>query len=165
MGRSEGYKIAIVASRFNHEITSAMVEAARARLCELGIHEIDLFWVPGAFEIPKMVQRLERSERYDGILPLGCVIQGETAHFEHICRTVSDALMRLTLEGETPIVFGVLTTYTEEQARARIAKAAEAAESLVELMRSVESLHTTVSPTRRTSRSRTGRTSTTSSGS
>ncbi|MCS6902825.1 MAG: 6,7-dimethyl-8-ribityllumazine synthase [Candidatus Bipolaricaulota bacterium] len=137
--RSEAYKIAIVASRFNHQITSAMVESARARLRELGIAHIELFWVPGAFEIPKMVQRLDRSGRCDGILPLGCVIQGETAHFEHICRTVSDALMRLTLECETPMVFGVLTTYTEEQARARVAKAAEAAESLVELMRLRES--------------------------
>lgn len=154
-------KIAIVASRFNHEITSAMVESARARLRQLGIDHIDLFWVPGAFEIPKAVQRLDRLRRYDGILPLGCIIQGETAHFEHICRTVSDALMRLTLECKTPLVFGVLTTYTEEQARARIAKGAEVAESLVELIR----LHTTVSPTRRVSRSRTGRTSTTSSGS
>lgn len=133
--QDRGYKVAIVVSRFNREITEAMVESAQARLRGLGITESDLFWVPGAFEIPKTVQRVDRSRRYDGILPLGCIIQGETAHFEHICRTVSDALMRLTLECETPIVFGVLTTDTEEQARARITKGAEVAESLVELIR------------------------------
>ncbi len=129
-------KIAVVVSRFNLEITQAMLQAAQGRLRELGIAEsdLDIFWVPGAFELPATVKLLAASRRYEGVLPLGCIIQGETAHFEHIARTVSDGLMKLSLECATPIVFGVLTTYTEEQARARIAKGAEVAESLVQLI-------------------------------
>lgn len=131
-----GLKIAVVVSRFNLEITQAMLQAAQGRLRELGIaaSDLDVFWVPGAFEIPATVKLLVESRRYHGILPLGCIIQGETAHFEQIARTVSDGLMKLSLECATPMVFGVLTTYTEAQARARIAKGAEVAESLVQLI-------------------------------
>lgn len=137
-GSREGarLKIAIVVSRFNHEITQKLLSNARARLTQLGVSEadIEIIWVPGAFEIPQVVKLLANSQRYDGILPLGCVIRGETAHFEHIARTVFDGLMRLTIECATPIVFGVLTVYTEEQAWARIEKGTEVAESLVELI-------------------------------
>lgn len=131
-----GFKIAVIVSRFNLEITQAMLQAAQGRLRALGIaaSDLDVFWVPGAFEIPATVKLLAESRRYDGVLPLGCIIQGETAHFEQIARTVSDGLMKLSLECATPMVFGVLTTYTEEQARARIEKGAEAAESLVQLI-------------------------------
>lgn len=133
-GSLEKLKIAIVVSRFNQEITQELLNKAQARLRELGVTDIDTVWVPGAFEIPAIVKLLATSRRYDGILPLGCVIKGETTHFEHIARAVSDNLARLTLECETPIVFGVLTTYTEEQAWARVQKGADAAESLVELI-------------------------------
>lgn len=129
-----GFKIAIVVSRFNREITEEMLQLAQARLQELGVTDIDIIWVPGAFEIPGTVKLVATSRRYDGVLPLGCVIKGETAHFDHIARTVSDGLMRLTLECTTPIVFSVLTPYTEEQAWARVHKGAEAAQSLIELI-------------------------------
>lgn len=111
-----------------------MLHLAQVRLRELGVTDIDIIWVPGAFEIPATVKLVATARRYDGVLPLGCVIRGETAHFDHIARTVSDGLMRLTLECDTPIVFGVLTPYTEEQARARVHKGAEAAQSLIELI-------------------------------
>jgi len=129
-----GFKIAIVVSQFNREITEEMLHLAQVRLGELGAIDPDIIWVPGAFEIPATVKLLAASRRYDGILPLGCVIKGETAHFEHIARAVTDGLMRVTLECDTPIVFSVLTTYTEEQAQARVHKGAEAAESLIELI-------------------------------
>jgi 6,7-dimethyl-8-ribityllumazine synthase len=129
-----GLKIAIVVSQFNKEITKEMLKSAQALLGELGVTEIDTIWVPGAFEIPATAKLLAATQRYDGILPLGCVIKGETAHFDHIARVVSDGLMRVTLECDTPIVFGVLTPYTEEQARARVHKGAEAAQSLIELI-------------------------------
>ncbi len=127
-------KIAIVVSQFNREITQEMLKAAQEQLRQSGVSDVTVIWVPGAFELPAMVKRLAQSGRYDGILPLGCVIKGETAHFEHIARAVTDGLMRVTLECDTPIVFGVLTTYTEEQAWARISKGAEAAKSLIELI-------------------------------
>ncbi|MCS7197163.1 MAG: 6,7-dimethyl-8-ribityllumazine synthase [Candidatus Bipolaricaulota bacterium] len=127
-------KIAIVVSQFNKEITQELLKAAQEELQRAGVAEIDVFWVPGAFELPATVKRLAQVGRYDGILPLGCVIKGETAHFEHIARAVADGLMRVTLECDTPIVFGVLTPYTEEQAWARIYKGAEVAKSLIELI-------------------------------
>ncbi len=133
-GDGTGLVIAIVVSQFNREITEEMLHLAQVRLRELGVTDIDIIWVPGAFETPATVRRLAQTGRYDGILPLGCVIKGETAHFDHIARAVSDGLMRLTLECETPIVFGVLTSYTEEQAWARVHKGAEAAQSLIELI-------------------------------
>lgn len=129
-------KIAVVVSHFNKEITQEMLKAAQEELRQSGVLESDMtvIWVPGAFEIPAIVKRLAQSGRYDGILPLGCVIKGETAHFEHIARAVTDGLMRVTLECDTPIVFGVLTPYTEEQAWARVYKGAEVAKSLIELI-------------------------------
>lgn len=127
-------RIAIVVSEFNREITQELLKAAQEELQRSGVSEIEIFWVPGAFELPAAVKRLAQSGRYDGILPLGCVLKGETAHFEHIARAVTDGLMRVTLECDTPIVFGVLTPYTEEQAWARIYKGAEVAKSLIELI-------------------------------
>lgn len=129
-------KIAVVVSHFNKEITQEMLKAAQEELRQSGVLDSDMtvIWVPGAFEIPAIVKRLAQSGRYDGILPLGCVIKGETAHFEHIARAVTDGLMRVTLECDTPIVFGVLTPYTEEQAWARVYKGAEVAKSLIELI-------------------------------
>lgn len=127
-------KVAVVVSRFNQEITQEMLKTAQEQLRELGVLDSEVIWVPGAFELPATVKRLAQSGRYDGVLPLGCVIKGETAHFEQIARAVTDGLMRVTLECDTPIVFGVLTPYTEEQAWARIYKGAEAAKSLIELI-------------------------------
>jgi 6,7-dimethyl-8-ribityllumazine synthase len=129
---SRTLRIAAIVSQFNRAITQEMLKAAQEQL--RGVAETEVFWVPGAFEIPATVKLLAQSGRYDGILPLGCVIKGETAHFEHIARAVTDGLMRVTLECDTPIVFGVLTPYTEEQAWARIYKGAEAARSLIELI-------------------------------
>jgi 6,7-dimethyl-8-ribityllumazine synthase len=125
-------KIAVVVSAFHKEITQEMLKAAQEQLRDVA--ETEVFWVPGAFEIPATVKRLALSGRYDGILPLGCVLRGETAHFEHIARAVTDGLMRVSLECDTPIVFGVLTPYTEEQAWARVYKGAEVAKSLLELI-------------------------------
>ena len=133
-------KIAIVVSRFNTTITKNLLAGAERRLvqCGVNIKDLDIYWVPGSFEIPRVAKALAESEKYDGILPLGCVIRGDTPHFEHISREVSRGLMQLALEYETPIVFGVLTTDNTEQASARAGlkanKGADAAESLVELI-------------------------------
>lgn len=137
---AKGFKIAIVVSRFNTAITKNLLAGAERRLiqCGVAVKDLDIFWVPGSFEIPRVVKALAATKKYDGILPLGCVIRGETPHFEYISRAVSHGLMQLSLEYETPIVFGILTTDTVEQASARAGlksnKGAEAAESLVELI-------------------------------
>lgn len=142
----DGLKIAVAVSRFNSSITQRLLQGALTSLTKLGVDErdIDVIWVPGAFELPQAVRRLADRERYDGILPLGCVIRGETHHFEYICQSVTSGLTQLALQARTPIVFGVLTTDTVEQAAARagakVNKGAEAAKSLIELIHTLNSL-------------------------
>ncbi len=135
-----GLKIAIAVSRFNESITQRLLASARDALIAHGVSEknIDVAWVPGAFELPRAVQALLEREEYDGILPLGCVIRGETPHFEYICQSVTSGITMLSLDADAPVVFGILTTETEEQAMARAGdlgnKGKEAAEALLELI-------------------------------
>lgn len=114
-------RFAIVVSRFNETITSRLADGAVETLKanEIADEEIDLFWVPGAFEIPTVASRLVDSEKYDAVICLGAVIKGETSHDEHINRAVSLALAQLGLDTGLPVIFGVLTCNTLEQAIAR----------------------------------------------
>jgi 6,7-dimethyl-8-ribityllumazine synthase len=137
--RGEGLRIAIVVSRFNSAITERLLKGAVERLLQGGVkrEDIDVYWVPGSFELPQTVRRLIKSGKYDGLIPLGCLIRGETPHFEFLAQAVTAELARLSLEG-TPLVFGLLTVDTPEQGLARSGlkshKGAEAAESLLELI-------------------------------
>ena len=114
-------RIAIAVSRFNEDITGGLLAGARAHLTEQGapVTDQDVIEAPGAFELPLIAQTLARTGRYDGVICLGCVIKGDTAHFEFISLGASLGLMEASLATETPISFGVLTTYTDEQAEAR----------------------------------------------
>jgi 6,7-dimethyl-8-ribityllumazine synthase len=114
-------KLAIVVSQFNVEVTSGLLQGARAYLAEKNIvvDDMDVIKAPGAFETPLIAQALARTKRYDGVICLGCVIKGDTAHFEFISLGASIGLMTASLSTQTPIAFGILTTYTEEQAEAR----------------------------------------------
>lgn len=111
-------RIAIVVSRFNEEVTSGLLAGALAQLREDGIDVPDaaVFEAPGAFEIPLIAQTLARSGRFDGVVCLGCVIKGDTAHFEYISEAASMGLMTASLATGVPLTFGILTTYTDEQA-------------------------------------------------
>lgn len=115
------YRIGIVASRFNTPITDNLLKGAQQALSEKEIPEsnIDIYHVPGAYEIPLMLKKLCASGKYDGLISLGCVIKGETAHFEYICNSVSNLINSISCEFEIPIGFGVLTCYTAEQAYER----------------------------------------------
>lgn len=112
---------ALVVSRFNSEITDGLLRGALAYLNENNIRpaDSDIHYAPGAFEIPLIAQALARTGRYRGVICLGCVIKGETAHFEFISLGATYGLMRASLETGVPISFGILTSYTEEQALAR----------------------------------------------
>jgi 6,7-dimethyl-8-ribityllumazine synthase len=114
-------RIALAVSDFNPEVTAGLREAACAYLAEQGcaVATDDVFAAPGAFELPLMAQALARTGRYDGVVCLGCVIKGDTAHFEFISLAASLGLMNASLATETPIAFGVLTTYSDEQAEVR----------------------------------------------
>lgn len=111
-------KIAIVVSRFNDEVTGGLLNGALGALKENNIinKSISVISCPGAFEIPLTVKTLLKGKKYDAVICLGAVIKGETAHFEYISYAVTKGIMQLSIETLTPISFGVLTCYSEEQA-------------------------------------------------
>ena len=116
-----GFRFAIVVSRFNEGITGALREGAVAALREAGVADgdIDVLDVPGAFELPQAARCAAESGSYEAIICLGCVIRGETAHFEYISAAAAHGLMQASGETGVPMAFGVLTTDTWEQAEAR----------------------------------------------
>jgi 6,7-dimethyl-8-ribityllumazine synthase len=115
-------KIAMVVSRFNEPITQALYEGAYARLLEHGIAQdsIATVWVPGAVEIPLIVQQCAKQADTVAVIALGAVIRGETSHFDYVCQQVSYGCQKVALTHEIPVIFGVLTTETEEQAWQRL---------------------------------------------
>ena len=120
-GTAAGLRFAIVRSRFNEEVTKRLLEGVLDALRKGGARDeaIDVVFVPGAFEIPLVASRLARSRRYDAIICLGAVIRGETPHFKYISTEVSRGIARVAYDYGLPIIFGVLTTDTDEQADAR----------------------------------------------
>lgn len=137
----KGLKVAIVQARFNQEITDALVKGAVKALKESKIanQDIKIFQAPGSFEIPLLCQRLAKTKKYNGIIAIGAVIKGETAHFDYIARAAADGITRVALDYNIPIAFGVITTYNMKQARARARdnksnKGYEAGMALVEMI-------------------------------
>ncbi|MGI5058644.1 6,7-dimethyl-8-ribityllumazine synthase [Treponema pectinovorum] len=114
----EGIKIAIVASRFNEFIVSKLIEGARDGLLRHDVKEenISLCWVPGSFEIPLAAQRLAETKQYDAIICLGAVIRGATSHYDYVCAEVSKGIAQVSLRTGLPVMFGILTTDTIQQA-------------------------------------------------
>lgn len=117
----DGARFAIVASRFNAPVTSALLEGAAATLAEHGVPEdhVIVVKVPGAFEIPLTAKRLAASGRFEAIIALGAVVRGATPHFEYVAGECARGVARVAIEENVPVIFGVLTTDTDEQARAR----------------------------------------------
>ena len=113
-----GMKIGIVAARFNEFIVSKLISGAEDALLRHGVKadDIALSWVPGAFEIPTIAQKMAKSGKYDAILCLGAVIRGATSHYDYVCNEVSKGVAHIALETALPVLFGVLTTDTIEQA-------------------------------------------------
>lgn len=111
-------KIAIAVSRFNELITTKLYEGARHCLQAHGVlsESIDTAWVPGAFELPLVAQKLAETQRYDAVICLGAVIRGETPHFDYVCSQAASGISNVSLKTGIPIIFGVLTTNTLEQA-------------------------------------------------
>lgn len=130
-----GRAVAIVVSRFNGQITSGLLESALTELERVGIPStaITIMPVPGAFELPLAAMALAKSRRYACIVALGCVIRGETPHFEYVASESASGLQLAGLETGIPVAFGVLTVDTVEQAQARLEKGAEAVRSALEL--------------------------------
>ena len=114
----KGVKIGIVAGRFNEFITSKLVDGAVDVLKRNDVNEedIDIAWVPGAFEIPLITKKMAESKKYDAIITLGAVIKGSTPHFDYVCAEVSKGVAQISLQTGLPIMFGVLTTNNIEEA-------------------------------------------------
>lgn len=115
---AQGLKIGIVAGRFNEFIVSKLVGGALDGLKRHGVEEnnIEIAWVPGAFEIPLIAQKMATSDKYDAVICLGAVIKGSTPHFDYVCGEVSKGVASVSLESRKPVIFGVLTTDSIEQA-------------------------------------------------
>ena len=135
-----GCRFAIVVSRFNAEITEGLLAGARRALAEAHVTDdnVTVVRVPGSFEIPLAAGRLARSGWFDAVICVGCLIKGDTMHFEYIASATSHGIMDASASSGVPITFGVLTTLTEEQAYARAAdgpdnKGREAALAAVEM--------------------------------
>ena len=111
-------KVGIVAARFNEFIVSKLVAGARDGLLRHGVkdEDIDLAWVPGAFEIPLIASKMAKSGKYDAVICLGAVIRGATSHYDYVCSEVSKGIASVSLTSDIPVMFGVLTTDNIEQA-------------------------------------------------
>jgi len=140
-------KIAIVAGRFNEFITSKLIGGALDVLKRNDVSEenIDIAWVPGAFEIPLIAKKLANTQKYDAIITLGAVIKGSTPHFDYVCSEVSKGVAQISLQSELPVIFGVLTTNNIEEAIERAGtkagnKGADAAFSAIEMINLIKEI-------------------------
>ena len=137
-------RVGIVAARFNADVTEELLDGCMRRLEELGIDgsRVELHRVPGAFELPVAAKMLARTKRFGSVICLGCIIRGDTPHFDYVAGEAARGIQQVALEENLPVIFGVLTVNTEEQARERTGgkhghygeRAAEAAAEMMALM-------------------------------
>ena len=146
---AENIRIGIVVSRFNEFITSRLLGGALDGLKRRGVREEDIqtAWVPGAFEIPLIASKMAKSGRYDAVICLGAVIRGSTSHYDYVCSEVSKGIANVALASDVPVMFGVLTTDTIEQAIERAGtkagnKGAECAQGAIEMVNLIRELET-----------------------
>ncbi|WP_145431026.1 6,7-dimethyl-8-ribityllumazine synthase [Staphylococcus haemolyticus] len=133
-------KVAMVVSRFNDFITNRLLNGAKDTLVRHGVEDsnIDVAYVPGAFEIPLVSKKLAQKGKYDAVITLGCVIRGATSHYDYVCNEVAKGVSKANDVSDIPVIFGVLTTESIEQAVERAGtkagnKGAEAAVSAIEM--------------------------------
>ena len=145
-------KIAIAVSRFNESFTKAMLESALNTLQRAGVtaENISVAWVPGAYELPITCQAFANTENYDAVIALGCVIRGATPHFDYVCSQAASGILQAGLSTRVPVIFGVVTTDTLEQAIERCGtkagnKGADAAMAAIEMIAVLAQIDRTVS--------------------
>lgn len=138
---SQGIKIGIVAARFNDFIVSRLIGGCEDTLLRHGVREedISLAWVPGAFEIPLIAFKMAKSGKFDAVIALGAVIRGSTSHYDYVCSEVSKGIANVSLNSDVPVLFGVLTTDSIEQAIERAGskagnKGSECAQGAIEMV-------------------------------
>ena len=138
---SEGIKVGVVCARFNEFIVSKLLSGCEDGLLRHGVRgeDIEVAWVPGAFEIPLVAARMAKSGKYDAVIALGAVIRGSTSHYDYVCAEVSKGVAQAALASGVPVMFGVLTTDTIEQAIERAGtkagnKGSECAQGAIEMV-------------------------------
>lgn len=146
---SENIRVGIVCARFNEFITSKLLSGALDGLKRENVKDddIEIAWVPGAFEIPLIASHMVKSKKYDVVIALGAVIRGSTSHYDYVCSEVSKGIAQISLSSDIPVMFGVLTTDTIEQAIERAGtkagnkgfECAQGAIEMVNLIRSIQS--------------------------
>jgi len=143
----KGLKFGLVASRFNEFFTRKLVEGAQDALLRHGVNEedIEIAWVPGTFEIPLIASKLALTKRYDAVICLGAVIRGGTPHFEYIASEVTKGIAKVGMETGVPVIYGIITADTLEQAIERSGTKAgnrgfQAAESAIEMANLVKNI-------------------------
>jgi 6,7-dimethyl-8-ribityllumazine synthase len=144
---AQGLKFGIIVGRFNEFIGGKLLSGALDALNRHGVEEndIELAWVPGAFEIPLIAKKMANSKKYDGVICLGAVIRGSTPHFDYVSSEVTKGIANVSLDSEVPVIFGVLTTDTIEQAIERAGtkagnKGFEAAATAIEMANLIKQL-------------------------
>ena len=144
---SEGIKVGIVAARFNEFVVSKLLSGCEDALLRHGVRaeDISVAWVPGAFEIPLIASKMAKSEKFDAVIALGSVIRGSTTHYDYVCSEVSKGIANVALNSDIPVMFGVLTTETIEQAIERAGskagnKGAECAQGAIEMVNLIRAL-------------------------
>lgn len=145
---AEGIRIGIIAARFNDFIVSRLLDGCEDALLRHGVHSDDIHvaWVPGAFEIPLIASKMAKCGRYDAVIALGAVIRGSTSHYDHVCSEVSKGIANVALSNDIPVMFGVLTTDTIEQAIERAGtkagnKGSECAQGAIEMVNLIRALN------------------------
>lgn len=144
---SEGIKVGIVCARFNEFIVSKLLGGCEDVLLRHGVRpdDIAVAWVPGAFEIPLIASKMAKSGKYDAVIALGAVIRGSTSHYDYVCSEVSKGIANVALNSDIPVMFGVLTTDTIEQAIERAGtkagnKGADCAQGAIEMVNLIRAL-------------------------
>lgn len=144
---SQDIKVGIVCARFNEFIVSKLLSGCEDGLLRHGVKpdDISVAWVPGAFEIPLITSKMAKSGKYDAVIALGAVIRGSTSHYDYVCNEVSKGIAAVALESDIPVMFGVLTTDTIEQAIERAGtkagnKGAECAQGAIEMVNLIRAL-------------------------
>ncbi len=142
--RGDDLHVAVVVSRFNQDVSKRLLQGALVALEEHGVQDPDVYWVPGSLELPVTALTLAERGNHDAIVCLGCVIRGETYHFELVADQAAAGIMQVQLDTGVPVSFGVLTTEDKDQALARSGpknnKGAEAAEAAIEMANALRSI-------------------------
>ena len=130
-------KICVVISTYNEDITKELYNSAKKELDKSGIKKIDIFKVPGAFEIPVTISKL--TKKYDGFIAIGCIIKGETTNFDLISSAITNGIMRISTNEKKPIGNAVLTCFNKDQAKDRFDRGGEAAKAVVAVLKNAPS--------------------------